>query len=99
MAAEARRARVEELPACHRPAAIAALASEERGPPPGAAVVMGCCDAPERPWLALDESSPCLRPGALMLRPSTSDGLPRPTQLLPPGEVPQETPTPPPRLA
>jgi hypothetical protein len=98
-AADARRARLAEVPPCHREAALAALASEEREPPAGAAVVTGCCDTPERQWMALQDSSPYLRPGAVVLKPVTADGLPPPTRLLAPREVPREIPTPPPRVA
>lgn len=98
-AATERRARLEALPPCHRAAATAALASEERGPPPGAAVVTGCCDTPERQWLALQDSSPFLRPGAVALKPVVANEPQPPTGPLPPGDVPREVPTPPPRRA
>lgn len=87
------------MPPCHRAAAIAALESEERGPPAGAAVVSGCCDTPERQWMALQDSGPYLRTAGLVLKPVIVDGLPPTAAQLPPGEVSRETPTPPPRLS
>jgi len=101
-AADVRMAQLADLPPCHRAAAIAAMEREEREerePPPGTAVIEGCCDSPERHWMALQGSGPYLRPGSVVLVPIFSDGHPSPARPLPPGEAPGEIPTPPPRRA
>jgi hypothetical protein len=97
-AAKARRASLDDLPPCHRAAALAALEREERQPPAGDPVVQGCCGAPER-FAAAVTADPFVPPILGDLGPAAPV---RARPVRPASEardVPRAPPTPPPRLA
>lgn len=95
---EARRARLAEVPPCHRAAAEAELAREERGPGQGVAAVNGCCADPER-HLAPTRLEPFVPPSPGALGPAAPGLADRGPGGGPPTDVPRAPPAPPPRLA
>jgi hypothetical protein len=97
--ARARSAALAALPPCHRAAASAAMAREERAPCPGEATVTGCCGAPEQHRALAAGEGPFLAPApAALAAPAPGRHPPHTAPGEPPGLV-RAPPTPPPRRA
>jgi hypothetical protein len=102
--ATARRAELEKLPPCHRAAAEAALAREEReggedrGGPSGAPVISGCCGDPDAHRATLVSPDPFAPPPPVLLVPPAFAGRARDRDCSPRDRV-RAPPRPPPRHA